>query len=226
MKSRRTTQFLTLTAVAMVLGLFGLGVGASAQDGTAQISVRTPTEAEIKEGGEEFRVEVLTSDVTNLAAFQFNLKYDRSVLEYRGVKEEAFLGSTGRPVMCSDPLDEHQGDVGIVHFACATTDAPVSLGGKAGPNGSGTLAEVVFLPVGGGTSPLDLADAILVAAEIDAKGDPVQIQSAAQGGSLEVIGTGGGISWLLIGSVAGAIVVVVGGGAGLLLSRRLRSSGG
>jgi len=224
MKSRRATQSLTLAAVATVLGLFGLGAGVFAQDGAAQMSVRTPTDIEIKEGGEDIRVEVLTSDVTNLAAFQFSLKYDRSILQYKGVKEEAFLGSTGRPVMCSDPLDEDKGDTGVVRFACATTAAPVSLGGTAGPNGSGTLAEVVFSPVGGGTSPLDLSDAILVAAEIDEKGDPVQMKTSMQGASLDVIGTGGGIPWLIVGSAVGVAIVVVGGGGGLLLSRRLRAA--
>ena len=99
MKRRRSMRFVAVAAVALVVALVGLISSASAQEGGAQMSVRTPTDIEIKEGGEDVRVEVLASDVTNLAAFQFSLEYDPSILEYQAIKEATFLGSTGRTVV-------------------------------------------------------------------------------------------------------------------------------
>jgi hypothetical protein len=223
MKSRRSIRFVALTALALVVVQVGLMSSASAQDGVAQMSVRTPTDIEIKQGGEDVRVEVLASDVTNLAAFQFTLEYDPSILEYQAIKETAFLGSTGRTVQCAEPLDEHTGAAAKLHFACATLGAPVSLGGAAGPDGSGTLAEVTFSPKGGGTSPLDLSDDILVAAEINEQGAPVQIESTAQGASLEVIGSGGGFPWLIVAPVLAVAAVVAAGGGGMVMVRRSRA---
>lgn len=222
MKSRRAVQCAKLAVLGLGLVLAGLAGSAFAEDGGAQVSVRAPTDLQIKEGGEDFQVDVLASGVSNLAAFQFSLQFNSSVLKYTAVKEASFLGSTGRPVMCGDPRLEQEGKVARIRLACATTAPPVSLGGKAGPDGSGTLAQVTFSPVGGGNTPLDLTEGILVAAEIDAEGNPVQILSSVQGASLDVIGTGSGFPWLIVGAGIGVVVIAAAGGGGLLFLRRSR----
>ena len=99
-------------------------------------------------------VTILTSDVKNLAAFQFGLQYNPSILKYMGVKEGTFLGSSGRQVNCPDPRVSQDGQLEKLQFNCVTLGPPVSVGGVAGPNGSGVLAVVTFSPVGGGNTPL------------------------------------------------------------------------
>jgi len=221
MKRRQFFRYAKFTGLGLILGLTALAATASAQDGGAQLYVQAPTGVEIKEGGADIQVDVLASGVSNLAAFQFSLQYNPSILRYVNVKETTFLGSTGRPVECPEPRQEQDSKkVERIRFACATLASPVSLGGKAGPNGAGTLAQVTFAPVGGGNTPLDLADVILVAAEIDAEGNPVQISSSMQGSSLDVIGSGGSSLWLILGATLAGIVVVGLVGGGVLLSRR------
>jgi hypothetical protein len=221
MKNRRLFRYAKFAGLGLALGLAALAATALAEDGGAQLYVQAPTGVEIKEGGTVFQVDVLASGVSNLAAFQFSLQYNPSILRYVGVKEATFLGSTGRPVQCADPRQEQDSKkVERIRFACATLAGPVSLGGKAGPNGAGTLAQVTFAPVGGGNTPLDLTEGILVAAEIDAEGNPAQIPSSMQGSSLDVIGSGGGFPWLILGGALAGIVVVGLVGGGVLLSRR------
>jgi len=221
MKSRRYFRYARFTGLGLVLGLTVLAATAFAQDGGARVYVQAPTGVEVKEGGPDIQVDVLASGVSNLAAFQFSLQYNPSILRYVSLKEADFLGSTGRPVECAEPRQERDSNkVERIRFACATLASPVSLGGKAGPNGPGTLAQVTFAPVGGGNTPLELTEGILVAAEIDAEGNPVQISSSTQGSSLDVIGTGGTSLWLILGATLGGIVVVGLVGGGVVLSRR------
>jgi hypothetical protein len=69
-----------------------------------------------------------------------------------------------------------------------------------------------------------LIEGILVAAEIDEQGAPVEIETAVQGASLDVIG-GGGFAWALWGPVIGVVAAVVVVGA-IVLVVRLRGARG
>jgi hypothetical protein len=206
---------LSLLGVAVLVAC--LAGAALAQGNQARMSVEPPEES-LKEGGPEFKVNIVADDVTNLAAFQFSLSYDPSIIQYVGVTEGPFLGSTGREPQCTEPYVQ-PGQPETLSFNCATLGPPVSLKGTAGPDGSGMLAEITFAPVGGGTTPLDLKDGILVAAELDAQGRPAQIETAVQGATLDVASTGGGISWALWGPVIGVVAAVVVVGAIVLLVR-------
>ena len=212
---------LSLLGVAVLVAC--LAGAALAQGNQARMSVEPPEES-LKEGGPEFKVNIVADDVTNLAAFQFSLSYDPSIIQYVGVTEGPFLGSTGREPQCTEPYVQ-PGQPETLSFNCATLGPPVSLKGTAGPDGSGMLAEITFLPVGGGTTPLDLKDGILVAAELDAQGRPAQIETAVQGATLDVASTGGGISWALWGPVIGVVAAVVVVGA-IVLVVRLRGARG
>jgi hypothetical protein len=212
---------LSLLGVAVLVAC--LAAAALAQGNQARMSVEPPVEP-IKEGGLEFKVNIVADDVANLAAFQFSLSYDPSIIQYVGVTEGPFLGSTGREPQCTEPYVQ-PGQPETLSFNCATLGPPVSLKGTAGPDGSGVLAEITFLPVGGGTTPLDLKAGILVAAELDAQGRPAQIETAVQSATLDVASTGGGIAWALWGPVIGVVAVVVVVGA-IVLVVRLRGARG
>jgi hypothetical protein len=212
---------LSLLGVAVLVAC--LAGAALAQGNQARMSVEPPEES-LKEGGPEFKVNIVADDVANLAAFQFSLSYDPSIIQYVGVTEGPFLGSTGREPQCTEPYVQ-PGQPETLSFNCATLGPPVSLKGTAGPDGSGMLAEITFAPVGGGTTPLDLKDGILVAAELDAQGRPAQIETAVQGATLDVASTGGGISWALWGPVIGVVAAVVVVGA-IVLVVRLRGARG
>ena len=212
---------LSLLGVAVLVAC--LAGAALAQGNQARMSVEPPVEP-IKEGGLEFKVNIVADDVANLAAFQFSLSYDPSIIQYVGVTEGPFLGSTGREPQCTEPYVQ-PGQPETLSFNCATLGPPVSLKGTAGPDGSGMLAEITFLPVGGGTTPLDIKGGILVAAELDAQGRPAQIETAVQSATLDVASTGGGISWALWGPVIGVVAAVVVVGA-IVLVVRLRGARG
>jgi hypothetical protein len=212
---------LSLLGVAVLVAC--LAGAALAQGNQARMSVEPPEES-LKEGGPEFKVNIVADDVANLAAFQFSLSYDPSIIQYVGVTEGPFLGSTGREPQCTEPYVQ-PGQPETLSFNCATLGPPVSLKGTAGPDGSGMLAEITFLPVGGGTTPLDIKGGILVAAELDAQGRPAQIETAVQSATLDVASTGGGISWALWGPVIGVVAAVVVVGA-IVLVVRLRGARG
>jgi hypothetical protein len=212
---------LSLLGVAVLVAC--LAGAALAQGNQARMSVEPPEES-LKEGGPEFKVNIVADDVANLAAFQFSLSYDPSIIQYVGVTEGPFLGSTGREPQCTEPYVQ-PGQPETLSFNCATLGPPVSLKGTAGPDGSGVLAEITFLPVGGGTTPLDLKDGILVAAELDVQGRPAQMDTAVQSATLDVASTGGGISWALWGPVIGVVAAVVVVGA-IVLVVRLKSARG
>jgi hypothetical protein len=217
----RAYLYALIAAAGLAVMLAALAGTSTAQENAAEMTVQAPSSDQIiKEGGEDINVNIIASDVHNLAAFQFALQYNASVLKYVGVKEGVFLGSTGREVNCLDPRVTKNGKTELLQFDCVTLGAPVSLGGKAGPDGSGVLATVTFSPTGGGTTALDLSDAMLVAAEIDSEGMPVSLTTSATSSSVDVIGTGGGFPWLIVGLALGGVVVIGAIGGGLVLVRR------
>jgi hypothetical protein len=218
---------LLLLGLVVLLALAGLGGAAVAQGDRALMSVEPPTtsaDEPMKQGGEDFQVDIVVDNVTNLAAFQFSLEYDPSIIEYKDVKEGPFLGSTGREVHPLDPRIEQDG-MERLRFSCVTLGPPVSVSGVAGPDGSGVLATITFSPVGGGETPLELTEGVLVAAEIDEQGRPVEIDTAVESASLEVTSPGDGFNWTLWGTVIGLVAAVVVVGA-VVVVVRLRGARG
>ncbi|MGA2285417.1 MAG: cohesin domain-containing protein [Dehalococcoidia bacterium] len=221
MKSRHTRiySYATIGLLGLAVAFAGFAGSAGAQQTTTKLTVQPPSSDQpIKQGDPDFDVNVLVSDMNNLAGYQFSLQYDPSVLKFVDVKGDALLGSTGREVNCPTKND----NAGLLQLVCVTISPPVSMGGKAGPDGAGTLATVTFSPKGGGDSALNLTDVKLVAAEVDEAGMPVETANSVQNASVHVVGTGGGFPWLIILSAVGVVVVVgaVGGGGAVVVKRR------
>ncbi len=103
--------------------------------------------------GQTIDVGVVVANVTNLGAFQFTVNVDPAVLTPLGANVGAFLGSSGRTLLCPPAIVS----AGSVQFSCAT------LGGTPppGPSGSGVIASVHFLVAGAGTSAVMLSAAII-----------------------------------------------------------------
>jgi hypothetical protein len=201
----------------LVLGTLGL---ASAQENLPRVVVQVPgDEIEVKEGGEDFQIDILAEDVENLAAFQFSLSYDSSIINYVKVEEGPFLGSSEREPKCLDPRLE-PGDPEVLRFNCVTMGPPVSEGGPAGAEGSGVLAMVTFSPVGGGETPLEQLEGRLVAADINETGVPIELETTVVSASLEVASSGGS-SWLLWGPIIGVgALVLIGLAVAVVRTRR------
>lgn len=197
---------LSLLGAAIVLA--SLSGGATAQTNQARMFVEAPAE-QVKKGGPDFQVNVVADNVSNLAAFQFSLSYNPSVIKYVSVEGGLFLGSTGREPQCLDAKVD-SGSPETLRFNCVTLGPPVSVqGAKAGASGSGVLATVTFSPVGNGLTGLDLQEGRMIAAELDAQGMPAEISTAVENSTLTVGSTGGGVSWMLLGPVIGVIAAVV-----------------
>ena len=174
-----SSRFLKLSLLAVValaaVGL-GLGTGDHAAGQTASVVAVAPSSWPV-DGG-PFQVNVEVSGVSNLAAFQFAIGFNPAVLQFVGVQEGPFLGSTGRDVLCPPlNLDIEKGEL---FYGCA------SLGDQAGPSGSGLLATITFAPVATGISDLPLSRVEL--------GDPEggRIDSTASGACIVIVRPGGG----------------------------------
>jgi Cohesin domain len=100
--------------------------------------------------GDTVSIDVAVEDATGLAAFEFRVTYDPSVLKLNGITRTDFLASTGRPVTCP-PIDEEAAKkITDAWFGCATLNT------TAGPpvSGSGVLAHISFSAVGPGLTYL------------------------------------------------------------------------
>ncbi|MEX1254373.1 MAG: cohesin domain-containing protein, partial [Dehalococcoidia bacterium] len=96
--------------------------------------------------GEDVVFDITVEDVVGLGAYEFEVDFDQSLLNYTSVTNGLFLGSGGRTVFCLAP----QLDVGKVRFGCVTS------GVAPGATGSGVLATVTLGSSCAGTSPLGL----------------------------------------------------------------------
>jgi hypothetical protein len=201
-----------LIAAAVICIASGLAVsGASAQDGGAAVKIAGP-QTEVDEGDDPIAFEVTAENVDNLAGFQFAVLYNPEVLEFDSAQRGPFTESTGREVVCNDPITA----AGAVRLAC-TSLRPT----PAGPDGSGTLMTVLFKPKGAGSTDVTLDRVKLVRADETASEiAPVTVQNT----SISVKGTSG-FNWVIWGPVIaiGALVLV---GALAFAAMRLRSGAG
>ncbi len=105
-----------------------------------------------KEIGDFVDVNVMVSAAADLGAFQFNLAYDKDVLEYVSLTGGTLISATGRTVTPVGPTVS----AGLISYG------QISSGAQAGANGGPhKLATIRFRGIGVGTSPLDLSRVIL-----------------------------------------------------------------
>jgi len=97
-------------------------------------------------------VEVKIESVTNLGAFEFEILYDKDLLNIASPSDVVlgpFISSTGRTAVPTGPTIDN--NTGKLTFGAFT------FGGNAGPNGDGTLATITFTALNkDGTSTIDL----------------------------------------------------------------------
>jgi len=92
----------------------------------------------------------MVRDVNDFGGFQFTLHFDPAVLHADSASLGPFLGSTGRTVSPLGPdIDNDAGTITYGGF---------SFGSAPGPNGTGVIAHIVFVPQATGTSSLTWSD--------------------------------------------------------------------
>jgi hypothetical protein len=112
-----------------------------------------------------------------LGGYGFTVLFDPTAMKYVSVQNGSFLGSTGRlPFMCDNSVS-HNPLNGAVGYSCFSTGNPPGGPTPLGPEGSGVLAEITFVPLAEGTTALQFQDAIL------AQADPYATQIPATAGS-------------------------------------------
>jgi hypothetical protein len=134
-----------------------------------------PVSAQVQPG-RIFSVAVVIDDVTNLGAFQFDLKYATGIVQPGTdpvsdcVRLGPFLGSNGRQVHKIGPTISE----GLIEYAAWSN------GSADGPSGSGTLATITLEALDVGTTTLGLQDVTIT--------DPVGTVLAVnvQGGEVTV----------------------------------------
>ena len=173
---------------------WGRAIEAVTEGKAATVRVKAPSGGP-EVGGEPFSVSVVVDDATNLGAFEFELTYDRGVVDLQDAEEGPFLASGGRSVEC---LPTRKAEGSLV-FTCA-----MLAGTPDGPSGSGVLTTLTFRPVGAGTSPLHLEQVLL--ADPSANRLPAQAEDASVtvGQTQE-----GGFRWVLWGPVIGGVGVAL-----------------
>ena len=166
-----------LVVVAALLSLRHDGGSIHAQAPTATPTPSTimyiDPPAQTVTAGTDVVIDVRVSNVTNLGAYEFEISYFGNALNFVGITQGAFLGSTGRSVFCLSP----QLDDGKLRFGCVT------LGAGTAPSGSGLLATIQFGTADFSiTSPLDLS----IASMSSELGNDIPTQAVS--GSATIIG--------------------------------------
>ncbi len=204
---RNASMARRLALAVVVFGLAGGGLAAiagihhvAAQADSATIKI-VPPGTPLKKGDKSIPIEIDIENAKNMAAFQFDLKFNADIFaaidQSQGefAQKGDFLGSSGREVVCNSATD-----TGLVRFTCVTL-RPAPLG----PDGNGKLATVFLNVIGSGSTDLSL-DRLLANQVTD---DIHELPTTTQSVSVVVKGNGGGTNWLLYGSIIGAVVVVL-----------------
>jgi general secretion pathway protein D len=99
---------------------------------------------------ETFVVNVVVEEANDLAAFEFDLAYDPSILQVTKAAASDFLKSTGNSMVAVGP--EVNDAAGRITFGA------ISFGNAAGPSGTGVLATVTCVAKGEGSTTLELRE--------------------------------------------------------------------
>ena len=104
--------------------------------------------------GQSFSLDVHITGVTDLYAFQFDLAFNPAVLSAVSITEGAFLPGGGATFFIPGAIDNAGGTI--------TFTADSLLGPPPGASGSGIFATIDFQALALGTSPVTLANVILL----------------------------------------------------------------
>lgn len=127
-----------------------------APDATVSLSPST----QVVDVGEHFTVDVMIDEYSDLAAYEFDLLFDSSVVKGENAEDGGLLESSGRTMIEFDPpllAIDNESSPGRMSFASAT------VGDGAGPTGTnGKLATVQLKAVGLHNTALDLDNIAIV----------------------------------------------------------------
>ncbi len=149
----------------LLIGLSRTGVSPT-QAANPTLALLAPSAPQSSSGTVD--VQVVITDSANLAAFEFDLVYDRTLVQVVSFTLSSFLGqgsgcnpSSARCAVALGPLDQSSG---------ATSVGAYSYGTGGGANGNGVLGVIRLKPLAKqGTVNLRLVNALLS----DASGNPV-----------------------------------------------------
>jgi len=141
---------LPLVAFALI-ALVSCGGGSGPQQGTTALSL-LDVPASVTTGGSAFDVEIRLEGVTNLGAYEWQLRFDPAVVQFVEAANGPFLASSGRTASCLGPvLPPTFGlEPGYVRFGCVTLSLE-----PPGPDGGGLLSTVTFEPVADGAPDIE-----------------------------------------------------------------------
>jgi hypothetical protein len=106
--------------------------------------IRFSPSSSMVDPGATFVVDVVVDNVVDLGGYDFTVTFNPAVVHVQNVTLGSFLGSTGRTAA---PLGPN-----IDNAAGQFTFGGFSFGVAAGPNGTGTVAQVTLQAVGSGSS--------------------------------------------------------------------------
>jgi hypothetical protein len=193
---------LTVLAVALLV----------VERASAQQQPNGPTLSVGKESrdGATIAVPITVRDAQDLGGFQFVLAFDGNILTATGMNKGDFLGSSGREVLCPDPVIE----TNAIRVSCVTLGQEPA----KGADGAGVLATLTFRKGGHGSTALKINSVKLVhpnANEI--------IPAAIENGVYSDPGSGVLHAWWFWLVIGVAVVTVVAAGAGRVLLARRRA---
>lgn len=165
-------------------------VRGTAQADTAVMKVE-PASQTVDVGDGKFTVDIVIENVDNLAAFEFTVTFDPSILGYVGVKRGPFLDDSGGQIFCADPIYTSPTlsipSEDSLRFGCgAVRSSPEDA--IPGVSGTGVAATITFVPRKAGTSQLRMGLAGDSYGLADPFGDGLPV--SVQAGSVKVTGSG------------------------------------
>jgi len=101
------------------------------------------------------------TEACGLGGYQFKVLFDPTAMKYVSVQNGAFLTSTGRLIAsCYNPSG-HDPSNGALTYNCTTNGNPPGGATPFGPEGSGVLSTITFIPLAAGTTPLQFQNTYL-----------------------------------------------------------------
>ncbi len=104
--------------------------------------------------GQTSSLGVTISDAEDVFAFQFDIGFDPTIIQFSGISEGLFLATSGPTFFIEGVIDN---SVGAISFTANTL-----LGGGAGVDGAGGLATMTFKALAVGSSALSLFNVVLL----------------------------------------------------------------
>jgi len=102
------------------------------------------------------------TEACGLGAYEFEVHFNPTVIQYVSVVNGPFLTNTGRLIWsCFSRFGIHDPANGVIHYTCSTTGNPLGGWTPFGPEGSGVLSTITFVPLVAGTTPLQFQNTLL-----------------------------------------------------------------